>query len=219
MKIAIVVDHTDPEVHGSHDYYLAKHLALQGQDVTLISSTSPMLWGAVTKEYIKNKRFNPGTYKVDNFTLIRIPTGIELSFIPFMPGLKKELSKQKWDVIHTHEHVTISSLWASQYCRKTKTPMLLMQTCYKNSARFPLNIAMRLYEMTVSRFIINSAKRIIALTSLAKNYLVKIGADASKTIVLPTGVDHNQFKPDNKNLLKEKYNLSNKLIRSSSFYP
>ena len=108
MKLAMIIDHFDPAVHGSHDYYLCRYLTEAGHDVTLFTSTSPMLWGAVTKEYLRT-RFKPGKYRVDGFNVVRLPSFVEFSFVPLMPKLYSELKKAKFDIIHSHEYFTFSS--------------------------------------------------------------------------------------------------------------
>ena len=56
---------------------------------------------------------------------------------------------------------------------------------------------MKLSEISYGRFVLDTAKRIIAISNATRRFLIeKVGVDANRIEVIPTGVDVSRFSPE-----------------------
>jgi glycosyltransferase involved in cell wall biosynthesis len=103
---------------------------------------------------------------------------------------------QSSDIIHAHGHPYLSSLIAAKLAKNQKKPFVLTQ--HNTFIQYQGNVwntVERLNDLTVGKQILKAADKIIAVSNATKNYVLSLGADPEKTVVLHNGVDLNRFKP------------------------
>jgi glycosyltransferase involved in cell wall biosynthesis len=103
---------------------------------------------------------------------------------------------QSSDIIHAHGHPYLSSLIAAKLAKKHKKPFVLTQ--HNTFIQYQGNVwntVERLNDLTVGKQILKAADKIIAVSNATKKYVLSLGADPAKTMVLHNGVDLNRFKP------------------------
>lgn len=188
----MVVSHFQPEF-GGHEFYLSKSLVNMGLDVTLYTSDRGRP-GYSYEKFLKNDDKNYG------FEIIRFHAPLEISEIPFCKGLRKKLNEEKFDIIHSHEFFQMCSLMAFNASKNKNSPFILTQ----HGSSPPINKFIRagylLNKITVGKYIMKKADRVIALTPEVKNDLVNIGVYENKIDIIPTGVSVDKYKPTNKPL-------------------
>jgi glycosyltransferase involved in cell wall biosynthesis len=103
---------------------------------------------------------------------------------------------QSSDIIHAHGHPYLSSLIAAKLAKNQKKPFVLTQ--HNTFIQYQGNVwntVERLNDLTVGKQILKAADKIIAVSNATKKYVLSLGADPAKTMVLHNGVDLNRFKP------------------------
>jgi len=103
---------------------------------------------------------------------------------------------QSSDIIHAHGHPYLSSIIAAKLAKNQKKPFVLTQ--HNTFIQYQGNVwntVEHLNDLTVGKQILNAADKIIAVSKATQNYVLSLGADPEKTVVLHNGVDLNRFKP------------------------
>lgn len=160
-------------------YYSAKELVKLGHDVTVICANEPSIEKNGVIEGIRFKRLSYfGKIANTNIT----------------PGLPFTLSKEDFDVIHTHIPTPWSADWSNIYSKLKKKPLVVT---YHNDIignGFAEYIA-RFYNGSALKSLLNHADRIIITQP---NYLKSspyLEDYSHKIEVIPNGVDVEKFKP------------------------
>jgi glycosyltransferase involved in cell wall biosynthesis len=117
--------------------------------------------------------------------------------LPSMDSYKTFLQAvQSSDITHAHGHPYLSSLIAAKLAKRHKKPFVLTQ--HNTFIQYQGNVwntVEHLNDLTVGKQILKAADKIIAVSNATKNYVLSLGADPAKTVVLHNGVDLNRFKP------------------------
>jgi len=114
--------------------------------------------------------------------------------------------------MHAHDYYAISSFYSAVVARAKGTPLIITQ---HNDHLPPSMINAFLYlfnSCTLGRYTLFEAKKIIALSSATKTHLLLTGAKEEKIEIVPNAVDTDMFSPYKKNLLKEKWGISDSVI-------
>ena len=120
---------------------------------------------------------------------------------------------RKCDIVHVHGHPYMSSYIACKIAKKYKKPLILTQHNTFIDFRSWLNIVEHLNDWVVGSMVLKDADRVITVSGKTMEYVLKLGADKSKTSVMYNGVDQNFFYPMNKERSKDKLGLpENKLL-------
>jgi len=114
----------------------------------------------------------------------------------------------KCDIVHVHGHPYISSYIACKIAKKYRKPLILTQHNTFIDFQSWLNTVEHLNDRVVGRSVLKSADRVITVSRKTMEYVLKLGADKSKTSVMYNGVDQNFFYPMNKEKSREKLGLS-----------
>ncbi len=210
MKILQVstIGFADPRYYRSNEFALCRSLARLGHDVTLFSSDRHPKWQIPEERQVEKK-----AEVLEGFTVKRFPCGIELGIVPVMPTLLKELFDSECDVVHAHTILAPSSFYSAVFARIKKKPLIVTQHDYLFGAAHGAKLfAHMLNNNTVGRFTMNVANVVIGLSSAAVRFAQKFGAASPKTRFVPSSVDTSQFRPDQKNLLKEMGSIDGKVI-------
>jgi len=159
-------------------YYSAKELVKLGHNVTVICANEPSIEKNGVIEGIRFKRLSYfGKIANTNIT----------------PGLPFTLSKEDFDVIHTHIPTPWSADWSNIYSKLKKKPLVVT---YHNDIignGFAEYIA-RFYNGSALKSLLNNADRIIITQA---NYLKSspyLEDYSHKIEVIPNGVDVEKFK-------------------------
>lgn len=126
--------------------------------------------------------------------------GIQLSIsLPVIFKILDICKKEKPDVIHAHNRFFFTTICAATLKRLLKIP--LVTTFHLGSLTFgkrSLDLALKIYEGTISKWIIKNCDQIIAVSRAVKKHVVNLGASFDKVTVIPNGVDLEAFKPTEK---------------------
>ena len=211
MKIAQLTPYLSPE-YGSYEYELSKALIKKGCEVTIFSSLKPD-----PRYYPSHKKSSlTGFCKINGVKIIRCKTIWSMGEhegVPISLELLPRTAFSHFDVFHTHDFHQFSSLAAFLSSKLRKKPFVITQNAYADmpllySTKRVYFEAFRLFKASVGRTVLDGADHFIALTSLAKNYLIKLGVPEDKITIIPIGVDENKFLPlNNKTAYREKLKL------------
>jgi len=124
------------------------------------------------------------------------------------PSLLSTLSKQKFDVIHSHVSGHLHVLLAGIVARKTKTPHIHTTHCpWTDKYRsFILKPFLFLNDKLFNKMAFDRCDKIIAITPWEIPILKK-WVDEKKIVVIPNGMDNLFFKKLKENKFKEKNNI------------
>jgi glycosyltransferase involved in cell wall biosynthesis len=192
MKVAVLTNYFSPEYYGSYEYYLAKTLIAQGHDVTVFTSDLKSPWGTPEKDRTTN--YPLGEQVVKGIPVVRVLAGAKISFVPVMQSLKKELENRSFDVIHSNEYFSVMNYWAIKAKKNAK--LIVTQHGYKGSERRVYSYVHKMCDITLGKYMLKRIDSFIALTTLAKDYLVSLDVKPEKITVIPTGVDTTLFRPE-----------------------
>ena len=114
---------------------------------------------------------------------------------------------RKCNIVHVHGHPYISSYIACKIAKKYRKPLILTQHNTFIDFQSWLNIAEHLNDWVVGSTVLKDADRVITVSRKTMEYVLKLGADKSKTSVMYNGVDQNFFYPMNKEKSRDKLGL------------
>lgn len=138
---------------------------------------------------------------------------IDSIFIFF--NILKLHKKKKFDVIH--ERYGLYSYGGAFAAKILKLPYILEVNApiieEKQLHTIPLRCAQKWAALLNSTYCLNQADRIIAVSTLLKNYMVNNwGIKASKIYILPNAADIESFENVSSDKVRAKYNLKNRII-------
>ena len=111
------------------------------------------------------------------------------SFKTFLETVKSN------DLIHVHGHPYLSSFLAAKIAKRYSKPLVLTQHNTFIEYNNIWDIAEKLNDLAVGKQVLKEADKIIVVSNATRNYVLSLGADPEKTVVLHNGVDLNRFKP------------------------
>ena len=114
---------------------------------------------------------------------------------------------EKCDIVHAHGHAYMSSYMACRVAKKYRKPFIVTQHNTFIDYQSWLNIVEHVNDWTVGRTVLRSADRVIAVSRKTMEYVLKLGADSSKTSVLHNGVDTDFFRPMNRGESRDRLSL------------
>lgn len=114
------------------------------------------------------------------------------------------------DLTHIHGHPYLSSLIAAKLAKKYSKPLVLTQHNTFIEYNSIWNSFEKLNDLSVGKQILNLADKIIVVSNATKKYVLSLGANSEKIIVLHNGVDINKFKPIDgaKNKIRNKLDIN-----------
>ncbi|WP_298278368.1 glycosyltransferase family 4 protein [Ferroplasma sp.] len=121
---------------------------------------------------------------------------------PYIGGLRRELLKEKFDVLHTSTFPTTSAFLSYKYSKKYNIPFVF--TPYYHYKIHDFNGSKVLSSM------IKGSQGVVACTELERNELLKLGAEPNQVHVIPLSFDSS---------LPLKYNLSKTKARETLGIP
>lgn len=192
MNIALVSPYFHPHIGGVESRVLntARHLVRRNHSVTVFTSLLPNTEEMESYEGIEIKRVKPA--------LIFYKT-------PITPKLNRMI--RDYDVVDAHSPPPIHSYYAACACKAHKLPFVLTYHCDLEIPSLLGKIIVGIYNKTLGYYTMkNSDKIIVTTASYAATSRALWKYD---TTVIPTGVDTNTFKQDDKkrNAIRDKYNM------------
>jgi glycosyltransferase involved in cell wall biosynthesis len=109
--------------------------------------------------------------------------------VPY-PILTVEAYKQfaqvirKCDLVHAHGHVYMSSYLAGKFAKKYRKPFIVTQHNTWIDYRSWHNIIENLNDMTIGKSVLKHADRILTVSRETMKYVLRLGADKTKTSVM-----------------------------------
>ena len=170
---------------------------------TVVYEQSRRLLNRNYEPFVVTNRMNtPKSYvvegvKVDCYESLN--TGYRLGIpytIPSVASLETFLNAvQSCDIVHAHGHPYLTSLIMGKLAKRYSKPFVLTQhnTFIEYDNMF--ETVERLNDLAVGRQTLKLADKIITVSNATKNYVLSLGADPKKVIVMHNGVDLEHFRP------------------------
>lgn len=192
MNIALVSPYFPPHIGGVESRVLntARHMVRRSHSVTVFTSLLPKTEEIESYDGIEIKRVKPA---------------LMLYKTPITPKLNRML--RDYDVVDAHSPPPVHSYYAACACKAHKIPFVLTYHCDLEIPSLLGKIIVGIYNKTLGYYTMkNSDKIIVTTASYAATSRALWKYD---TTVIPTGVDTNVFKPDDKirNAIRDKYNM------------
>lgn len=184
MRIALITHTFVPELIGGREKHvesLAKVLGEKDEVFVFTGSNT----NKVTRE-IK-----------DNYTVYRIPSiSITLSKNPLqvyriIPSFLKVLSSEEIDILHAHEYGHFTSDISAVYSKITTKPLVLTIHGYVINSK--LKLLKKIYDETLGRFEIQTARKIIATSRSLKDEIIN-SYNIHNIEIISNGIFLNQFQ-------------------------
>ncbi|MGF7119005.1 glycosyltransferase family 4 protein [Methanobacterium oryzae] len=170
-------------------YYSSKELVKLGHNVTVICANEPSTEKEEVVDGIKVKRLS---------YLGKIANTNVTSRLPFA------ISKEDFDIIHTHIPTPWSADWSNIFSKLKRKPLVVTYHNDIIGSGFADYIA-RFYNVTALKLLLNQADRIIITQPNYLHSSLYLEDYSDKVEVIPNGVDVEKFRPIN--ITKEKNTL------------
>ncbi|HEW92004.1 MAG TPA: glycosyltransferase family 1 protein [Thermotogaceae bacterium] len=216
MKILQITQRFNPSISGSqyHVYRISKELIRLGHEVTVLTTMSMHnkdIRGFSTSRPFTLKSINPALPKfehMEGMKVYRFKPIFQFWMHMSNPSMFIFLLKHihKYDVVHGHVYMGAESNMAAKVCRLRKIPFIFTAHDLLSTQREAIIVLLKdLYDKIEGRFTLNTAKKLIALTSENKKQYESLNISEDKIRIIPNGVDYEKFD----NLTKSKKLLKN----------
>ena len=111
------------------------------------------------------------------------------------------------DLVHAHGHVYMASYLAGMIAKKLDKPFIVTQHNTFIDYKSFLNIVEQLNDQFIGKSVLKNADRITTVSKETMKYVLRLGADKTKTSVIYNGVDIDTFRPEYKIESREKVGL------------
>lgn len=208
MKILQIAPYFYPYTGGQERfvYSLCKYLVRMGHEVNVVTSNFP--------ECIKQD-------VIDKIPIERHHCLVRPLRNPITPGMLQIKNKiSDYDVVHSHNEHSFTSLVASYYRKRTGIPLVL--TCH-GQLKFGSLLADKfesLYSTILGRNIFRTSDKITALSRSDKKYISSFGINEDKIIELPNAIDAERLlalsssagRSNANDSIMNKYDIDGKLL-------
>ncbi|MDH5375772.1 MAG: glycosyltransferase family 4 protein [Candidatus Bathyarchaeota archaeon] len=199
-KICLVTHFFPPHIGGIEKVAdeQSKRLAKLGYQVSVLTS----------KTHKKNERHAEGI-KVFSYSILNIAERVGIPYPVLSFKAYKNFAEviKKCDIVHAHGHAYMSSYIACEVAKKYKKPFILTQHNTFIDYQSWLNIVEHVNDWTVGRVVLKGSDRVITVSRKTMEYVLKLGADISKTSVMHNGVNTTFFHPMNREESRDKLGL------------
>jgi len=188
MRIAIIVPHFYPAM-GGHEYYLARELVRDGQEVRVI--TSDFL---PTRYFRKPTRRHNGGSEFGDIEVRQLKSFYDLHGMPIFDP-RDEISAFAPDVVLATEFYQLSSFRALSAAKESGSGFIFAQHMYEPPGSL-WGLLWRGIAATYGSSVIHGADHAAPISNAAGRMLQSMGVPASKMTVIPLGVDSEEFQQD-----------------------
>jgi glycosyltransferase involved in cell wall biosynthesis len=203
MKVLQIIPRFLPTTGGSpiHVYKISKQLIKLGHDVTVVTTKSMHnkdIRGFSTGRPFTLKTTCPAlpTFEVaDGIKIYRFKPIFLFWMHMINPSMFIFLLRNihKYDAVHAHVYMGAESDMAAIICRLRKIPFIFTAHDLLSTQCGTINLLKNLYDKTIGRYTLNTAKKLIALTQENKKQYELLGVPEDKIVVIPNGVDYEKF--------------------------
>jgi glycosyltransferase involved in cell wall biosynthesis len=117
---------------------------------------------------------------------------------------------KKCDLVHAHGHVYMSSCLAGKLAKEYKKPFIVTQHNTWIDYKSWLNLMENMNDLTIGKSVLKHADSILTVSKETMKYVLRLGADKTKTSVMYNGVDTNCFQSAKKEESRKKLGLPKK---------
>jgi glycosyltransferase involved in cell wall biosynthesis len=114
------------------------------------------------------------------------------------------------DLVHAHGHVYMASYLAGMVAKQLEKPFVVTQHNTFIDYKSILNVAEQLNDQFIGKQVLKRADRITTVSKETMKYVLRLGANKTKTRVIYNGVDAQVFRPTNKKESRKKLGLPEK---------
>jgi glycosyltransferase involved in cell wall biosynthesis len=165
---------------------------LAGQEIFVLELSKQLIKsGHSVTVYTSNHSYLPVYEKIQEIDVFRFKMIFNPLNNPICPGFFNIYKKiRDFDIIHVHnEHsfVTLITYLINLFLKK---PIVL--TCH-GQLRFDnywKDLFEKIYSRTVGKFIFDNIDKVAALSDSDKKYLISIGVDPVKIVIIPNAINH-----------------------------
>lgn len=188
----MLTDYFHPHLGGGVEkvvYEISRRLIKLGCDVTVLTFNTD---NSRSFEYVEGVK----VYRVNPVDLTR-SMGVQLTVSPWVPfHLMKILKNEKPEIINANNRFFFTTMCAVALKNSLKRP--LVTTMHLGSMQFEqglLSLVLKIYEKTISRWIVGKSDRIIAVGNAVREQAIALGASPKKIRVVFNGIDLDEFEP------------------------
>jgi glycosyltransferase involved in cell wall biosynthesis len=201
MKILRIASDLYPSVIGGaalHAHNMSMLQANMENDVTV---------------YTVKQNDRPYEEIVSHYMIERFKPLIKVYGNPIVPSLFFRLmaEKKRFDIIHAHSHLYLSTNFCSLIRKLSSTPLVI--TNHGLTSQTAPDWLNSFYLATVGKWTLKAADQVICYTEEEKKEMEKLGVDARKIRVIHNGIDTSLFKP------ADKHGDGNRLLWIGRFVP
>jgi len=174
-----------PDIGGIslHAHALSKAQANMGHHVTVFTSRQ---YGMLRHE------FRDG-YEIYRFPELAHPLENPLT-LSMMPALMTA-DLRRVDIVHAHSHLFFSTNLAALKRKLSSTPLVITNHGFRVQRGPWLDLAQDVYLATMGAWTLRAADKVISLTTDEARRVCSLGVPASKSVIIPNGVDVDLFRP------------------------
>lgn len=169
----------------------------------------------LTSKLYKNRNYSISGINVQCYNSFNIGFRLGIPYpIPNFNSYRTFTEAIKFsDLTHVHGHPYLSSLIAARLAKKYSKPLVVTQHNTFIQYNNFWNFFEGLNDLTVGKQILKLADKIIVVSNATRKYVLSLGADSDKIVVLHNGVDTHRFRPLDKS--KEKIRKKLDISRNS----
>jgi len=218
LRIVNVVQRFHPAVGGSENQVrlISTELVRRGRHVTVLTTSSMSSMDILSLTHLPERGLTLASREiVDGVEVHRYRAWFRLYGFLFTPPMLK-LLRIKADLIHAYGFYVTTSLAAGLAAKIRRIPFVLTANDADVGllASFWERLCGKLYAMTFGRLLVACADRIIAVSEVNRDDIVrKLGVKADKVTVVPNGLDFEIFDCEmDANEFKKKHGVDGPLI-------
>ena len=216
MRISMLQHRFFPSIGGmqEHVHILGRELVKRGNEVTVYTLNSldnedipclhlvpPSITQTVRSQGLPEKE------TIDGICVRRFDVALRFWSFIWSPGMFRELKMdiEKYDIVHAHGYHLLSSVYGCYLAKKRRKTFVLTGHDLLITDDLPLSarILKKIYDLSLGRYLLKNASKIIALTEdQIEQYTIR-GGDKSKITVIPNAIDLEKYVSC-ENLAKDK---------------
>lgn len=188
-RVLIVTHYWPPHVGGIETVAVehARRLSACGWDVRVATSR---LAGDRPREWL-------GPILVERFRCVNtleraLNVPVPLMSLAMLTALWRR--SRQVDVIVAHGHVYLGTLYSAIVARRTRTPMVLVQHSPFIDYGSILNVLEQFADRTIGRWVIRSARTVVAVSEFTATFVRSLVLDAPM-VIMRSAIDRDRFSP------------------------
>ena len=206
MRISMLQHRFFPSIGGmqEHVHILSRELVKRGNAVTVYTLNSrnnediPCL-RLVPPSITQNvgSQSLPENETIDGICVRRFDVVFRFWSFIWSPGLFKELKMniEEYDIVHAHGYHLLSSVYGCYLAKKRRKTFVLTGHDMLITDDLPLSarIFKGIYDLSLGRYLLMNASKMIALTEDQIEQYTKRGGDKSRIAVIPNAIDLEKY--------------------------